>query len=72
VAKALGRKGISVDLSADYCRLAEWRTNDEKSLESASVKTRVEQLQRRARARPVARTASRYLSPESRRLSASD
>jgi DNA modification methylase len=28
VAKALGRHGISVDLSQDYCRLAEWRTND--------------------------------------------
>lgn len=25
VAKALGRIGISVDLSADYCRLARWR-----------------------------------------------
>jgi hypothetical protein len=28
MAKALGRIGISVDLSADYCRLAEWRTTD--------------------------------------------
>ncbi len=28
VAKALGRHGITVDLSADYCRLATWRTND--------------------------------------------
>lgn len=28
VAKALGRTGIGVDMSADYCRLAEWRTND--------------------------------------------
>jgi DNA modification methylase len=28
VAKALGRRGISVDMSADYCRLASWRTND--------------------------------------------
>jgi DNA modification methylase len=27
VAKALGCHGISVDLSADYCRLAQWRTN---------------------------------------------
>lgn len=27
VAKALGRIGIGVDMSADYCRLAEWRTN---------------------------------------------
>ena len=29
VAKALGRRGISVDMSADYCRLARWRTTDE-------------------------------------------
>ena len=28
VAKALCRHGITVDMSADYCRLAEWRTND--------------------------------------------
>ena len=28
VAHALGRHGISVDLSADYCRLARWRTTD--------------------------------------------
>jgi hypothetical protein len=28
VAKALGRHGISVDMSADYGRLARWRTND--------------------------------------------
>lgn len=28
VAKALGRHGISVDMSADYSRLATWRTND--------------------------------------------
>jgi DNA modification methylase len=27
VAKALGRTGIGIDMSADYCRLAEWRTN---------------------------------------------
>lgn len=27
-AHALGRIGIGVDLSADYCRLAEWRTSD--------------------------------------------
>lgn len=27
-AKVLGRHGISVDLSGDYCRLARWRTND--------------------------------------------
>lgn len=28
VAKMLGRYGVSVDMSSDYCRLAEWRTND--------------------------------------------
>ena len=28
VADVLGRDGIHVDLSADYCRLAEWRTTD--------------------------------------------
>jgi SAM-dependent methyltransferase len=32
VAKALGRRGVSVDMSADYCRLAEWRTNDRNQL----------------------------------------
>lgn len=32
VAKALGRHGITVDMSADYCRLAEWRTNDPEQL----------------------------------------
>jgi site-specific DNA-methyltransferase (cytosine-N4-specific) len=28
VASSLGRHGISVDMSADYCRLAAWRTTD--------------------------------------------
>ena len=28
VADVLGRDGLTVDLSADYCRLAAWRTND--------------------------------------------
>jgi hypothetical protein len=32
VAKALGRVGISVDLSHDYCRIARWRTNDRAQL----------------------------------------
>lgn len=32
VAKALGRDGISIDMSADYCRLAEWRTTDRDQL----------------------------------------
>jgi DNA modification methylase len=35
MAKALGRVGISVDMSADYCRLAEWRTNDRGQLAAA-------------------------------------
>ncbi len=36
VAKALGRHGISVDMSADYCRLAEWRVNDPGELAKAA------------------------------------
>jgi DNA modification methylase len=28
VAHVLGRRGISIDMSADYCRLAAWRTTD--------------------------------------------
>ena len=28
VATAYGRTGITMDLSADYCRLAHWRVND--------------------------------------------
>jgi DNA modification methylase len=36
VAKALGRTGISVDLSRDYCRLAEWRVNDSAQLAKAA------------------------------------
>ena len=35
VAKALGRHGISLDMSADYCRLATWRTTDEGELARA-------------------------------------
>src|SRR5690606_13316829 len=38
VADALGRHGISVDMSADYCRLAEWRTNDPKQRAKAARK----------------------------------
>lgn len=41
VASALGRHGISVDLSADYCRLAEWRTNDPKQQARAARPTPV-------------------------------
>jgi DNA modification methylase len=36
VAKALGRHGISVDMSADYCRLATWRTTDPAQLAKAA------------------------------------
>jgi len=35
VAHALGRHGISVDMSADYCRLAQWRTSDRGQLAAA-------------------------------------
>jgi DNA modification methylase len=35
VAKVLGRHGISVDMSADYCRLAQWRTTDHGELARA-------------------------------------
>jgi len=43
VAKALGRHGISVDMSADYCRLAEWRTNDRDQLAKVLGVAKVEQ-----------------------------
>jgi DNA modification methylase len=36
VAQALGRHGISVDMSADYCRLAGWRTSDPKQQAKAA------------------------------------
>jgi hypothetical protein len=36
VASALGRTGVSVDMSADYCRLAAWRTADPKQRERAA------------------------------------
>jgi DNA modification methylase len=34
-AKAAGRTGITIDMSADYCRLATWRTNDPGQLAAA-------------------------------------
>jgi DNA modification methylase len=37
VADVLGRHGISVDMSADYCRLAAWRTTDPKQRERAGA-----------------------------------
>ena len=36
VADVLGRHGVSVDLSADYCRLARWRTTDPKQRAKAA------------------------------------
>lgn len=39
VAAALGRIGISVDLSWDYCRLAEWRANSPKQRARARART---------------------------------
>ena len=36
VADVLGRHGVSVDLSQDYCRLAEWRTSDPKQRAEAA------------------------------------
>lgn len=38
VADALDRHGISVDMSADYCRLATWRTTDPKQRAKAARK----------------------------------
>ena len=38
VAHALGRHGISNDMSADYCRLARWRTSDPKQRAKAARK----------------------------------
>ena len=36
VASVLGRHGITVDLSADYCRISEWRTTDPKQRAKAA------------------------------------
>lgn len=46
VAKQLGRVGISVDLSADYCRLAEWRCNESDHGPKAIAKARKKGLLR--------------------------
>jgi DNA modification methylase len=40
VAAVMGRRGISVDLSADYCRLAAWRASDPKERAKADGRTR--------------------------------
>jgi DNA modification methylase len=69
VAKALGRNGISVDLSADYCRLAEWRCNDEASLVKAREKTYgPEPLKVNARSKAPSANERRFLAKGSRRL----
>jgi hypothetical protein len=39
VAKALGRTGISVDLSADYCKLARWRIEESRHGAKAEDRT---------------------------------
>ena len=39
-AKVLGRTAISVDMSADYCRLAEWRVNDPGQIEATRERAR--------------------------------
>jgi DNA modification methylase len=36
VASVLGRTAITADISADYCRLATWRTADAKQQERVS------------------------------------
>lgn len=43
VARALGRHGITVDRSADYCRLAAWRTSDRNQLGKVLGVPRVDQ-----------------------------
>jgi DNA modification methylase len=43
VARALGRHGVSIDLSADYGRLAQWRTNDRDQLGKVLGVRKVEQ-----------------------------
>jgi DNA modification methylase len=37
-AKVLGRHGVSVDLSADYCRIAQWRVNDPDQISRAAMR----------------------------------
>ena len=45
VAKAWGRHGVSVDMSADYCRLAEWRTNDPNQLAKAALREKPKRVE---------------------------
>jgi hypothetical protein len=48
VADALGRRGLSVDMSADYCRLAQWRTADP-AQQAKAARRRVKKRPPRAR-----------------------
>jgi DNA modification methylase len=66
VAKALGRHGISVDMSADYCRLAEWRTNDRNQLAKVLG---IEKTERRTRTRWTSSEATPH-DPHPRRVPA--
>lgn len=51
VAHVLGRHGVSVDMSADYCRLAAWRTTDRAQLAKArGVKRTAREVRRDAAA----------------------
>lgn len=54
VAKALGRHGVSLDLSNDYCRLAQWRTNDTKQIDAVVQATREFEARRAAAMATVA------------------
>ena len=38
VAHALGRRGISIDLSEDYCKLARWRLHDKNAIQAIREK----------------------------------
>jgi DNA modification methylase len=68
VAKALGRTGISVDMSADYCRLAQWRTNDPDQLAKAM---RVDKPPKQVDG-PTGATARRVATERNARQAASD
>jgi DNA modification methylase len=53
VAKQMGRVGISVDLSNDYCRLAEWRCNESDHGEKAIKKAQKKGLLRQPQPEPT-------------------
>lgn len=54
VANALGRTGISVDLSADYCRLAQWRIHESNHDLKAIARTQGEHVARSVEERRAA------------------